>query len=99
MTEGHDDGWAKLRAGMAGHIRKRAIQRQPRPIGPVGHHRIERIGQRDDPCSQRNRLAAEALRITRAIYLLVMTLRHESNLIPRVADVRKNLVAGSRVLV
>jgi hypothetical protein len=54
-----DDGRVELGAGAALELRARRLDGAPLRVRTVGGHRAERVGHADDPCFERDLLAAQ----------------------------------------
>lgn len=52
--------------------RERLIKRLRFPVWASRHHHVERVGNRDNPCRERNLFAADAFRISFAVPTLMM---------------------------
>ena len=68
---GGDDTAVKLRSGVLLELCDRGLARDRVVIGAVARHRVERVADRDDPRSERDRLAGEAVGIPGAVDALV----------------------------
>src|SRR5438067_12035172 len=67
LREGGDDRRVELRAGAAAELSETGLRGPPRAIDPVGGDRVVRVGDEDDPRPERDLLAAQAVRIARAV--------------------------------
>ena len=88
-----------MAAGVVDQEAARLLERPGLLVGPLGGQRVEDIGHRDDAPDQRNRLAAQALRIAAAVELLVMAVRDDrGHAQQRRGAVAQDLVADGGVL-
>src|SRR5581483_11217466 len=62
----------ELRTGAALELRERIRVRPSRTVRPERRHRVERVGDREKPRLDRDRLAAQATGVAAAVPLLVM---------------------------
>src|SRR6267378_4119757 len=54
------------------HFVKRPLKTKSLSIRPIGCHRVNRICNHDYPCADRNSLTGQAVRVARAIIILMM---------------------------
>src|SRR5437868_2654424 len=66
-----DDAGVELRPGALARPPQRLRRREPLAVRPGGRHRVEGVADEDDPRLERDLLAALAVRIARAVPVLV----------------------------
>src|SRR3989442_12225266 len=70
--EGLDHGGVELPPGLAVDLRPRLLPAAGCAIGAVARHRIQRVGDGEDPRSERDLLGREPVRIAVAVPALVV---------------------------
>jgi hypothetical protein len=62
----------ELNSGVGVELRQGLADRNRRAIGPVGRHRLEGVGDKDDARLQRDLVAAESMRIAASVDVLMV---------------------------
>src|SRR5437773_11348571 len=61
----------ELRAGVPAKLLDRLVVRHRSPVGPAARHRVESVSDVEDPAGERDRLAAQPVRVTVTVDPLV----------------------------
>src|ERR1051325_5927135 len=84
------------RADFTLHDRKRLASGKSLPIRPVTREGVEDVGNAEDAGGQRDRLAAELIRIAAPVPSLVVTTNHRQD-VPRAFDALEQFCPGGSV--
>src|SRR5262249_3423330 len=70
--EGVDDGWVELALALTQDLASRRRPTHGPPVRPVARHRVEGVGDGEEPGAERDRVGAQAVRIAASVPALVM---------------------------
>ncbi len=74
-----------------------ALPRQRAPVGPVARHRVERVGDREDPRADRNLVSLRAVGIAAAVPALVVAANDAQPVAVEEGDTAEHLLAEDGV--
>src|SRR5439155_6729262 len=92
-----DDRGIELAAGLGEDLLAGRLPRAALAVRPVARHRVERVGDREDPRGERDLLAAEPVRVAVTVPALVVRADDEEPLPLQERDAAEHLLAENRV--